>query len=272
MSNRNSLILVVGMHRSLTSCIASMVHHAYGAFYAKSEDRLAPNARNRLGYFESKRVYRLNEAILEADGQTWRTVQTQPFVSLEQRNSIQVTLQEHYADRPVSVIKDPRLCVLAAHWHMAARELYETDQIFIIYVIRHPAEVVCSLRRAWGMAFREGLDLWMYYNSQVLYFLSTLPESSWAAVDMGSGDCAHFESVLARVGHELGLELRVPCPSNVYSERERHFTGEIGGLSGECANELAIAAKLYSELASAARTNAPFSVDALGAGEYHAQG
>ena len=77
----NKLIFIVGMHRSLTSFVASMVAKAFDGFIAKPEHLLRGGSTNRPGFFESKRVYRLNNQILAASDMTWRTTRSMPMVS-----------------------------------------------------------------------------------------------------------------------------------------------------------------------------------------------
>lgn len=261
---KNRLVFVVGAHRSLTSCVTRMVQLSLGAFVAKKEDLLAGNVRNVPGYFESKKVFRLNEAIFEADGTSWRKVRRQPMVTCGQKDRI-LDVVRGFAKHPVSVIKDPRLCVMLPHWYAAALECYRPENIFALYVVRAPAEVALSLQAAWDMDLCEGLDIWRFYNARALSFLTTLEPDRWTVVDAGFGGRDHFNEVLARVRALLRLPGTGIDLGAIYQPQYRHYSG--GASAAEfppgCAKDLTVLTSFYSCTSSAARMGGVFYAEEL---------
>lgn len=262
----NRIVFVVGAHRSLTSCVTRMVQLSLGAFVAKKKDLLAGNARNVPGYFESKRVFRLNEAVFEADGTDWRKVRRQPMVTCYQKNRILDVVRD-FAKHPVSVIKDPRLCIMLPYWHAAALECYRPENIFVLYVVRAPAEVALSLQAAWDMALCEGLDIWRFYNARALSFLTALEPDRWTVVDAGAGDREHFNEVLSRLQVLLRLSGGpvVADPGAFYQSRYRHYSGGASAAEfpPECAKDLAVLTRFYSRVSSVARMGGVFYAEEL---------
>ena len=255
----NRLVFVVGAHRSLTSCVTRMVQLFLGAFVAKKEDLLAGNARNVSGYFESKKVFRLNESVFEADGTNWRKVRCQPMVTCGQKDRI-LNVVRSFAKHPVSVIKDPRLCIMLPYWYAAALECYRPENIFVLYVVRAPAEVALSLQAAWDMDLCEGLDIWRFYNARALSFLTALDPDRWTAVDAGAGDRGHFNDVLTRVRALLRLPGTGTDSGALYQPQYRHYSGGASAAEFplECARDLAVLTSFYSCTSSAARMGGVF--------------
>jgi len=260
----NKLVFVVGMHRSLTSCITRMVQLCLGAFVAEGADLLAANDRNVPGYFESKKVYRLNERILEASGTSWRKVQQPPMVTCVQRDCIMGVVRK-FAKHKVSVIKDPRLCVLIPYWYAAALEVYKPENIQVIYVVRSPAEVALSLQRAWGMDLGQGLDLWRFYNARAMWFLSTLETDRWMAIDAGSGKRHHFDLAMEELADRLGTGHMRVSAGNLYQPQYRHFRGALPAarVHGDAPEELDALMRIYRQISKAVATGRPFRIEEL---------
>ena len=260
----NKLVFVVGMHRSLTSCVTRMVQLCLGAFVAEGADLLAANDKNVPGYFESKKVYRLNERIFEGSDTSWRKVRQLPLVSRVQRDCI-LGLVHEFSKHKVSVIKDPRLCVMIPYWHTAALEVYDQKNIQVVYVVRSPAEVALSLRRAWGMDLAEGLDLWRFYNARALWFLSTLDTGKWLVVDAGSGKRNHFDMAMEELAARLETgHMRISAGS-LYQPQYRHYRGStpIAKVHGDAPHELDALMRVYGQIPKAVASGRPFRIEEL---------
>jgi len=228
-----------------------MIAGSLGAYVADNCDLLKANARNELGYYESKLVYRLNEAILSDNGHTWRSIRTSPAASLDRRAQIRDLVSTYYRGHVVSVIKDPRLCLLIPYWAAEAGPYYPTD-IRFVYAIRHPAEVASSLKVAWGMGPAEALDLWIFYNSMVINFLARKPTTEYVVVDMSSGDVGAYGAAIRRVARSLELPYREWACEAIYSPRHKHFSGLAGRLPEPVAEAFHTACGLYTELSAVA--------------------
>ncbi len=141
------VVLVLGMHRSGTSALASAVH-TLGC--GLPDNLLPPAPDNPGGYFESKDLTRLNEEILRAAGTAWHDPSSIPeefFVSTEAhafRERAAAFVEKALAASPMIVLKDPRLCRLLPFWRDCLTNLEVSFGGVLIF--RHPQEVARSLQ------------------------------------------------------------------------------------------------------------------------------
>lgn len=265
-SSARKLIFVVGMHRSLTSFVASMVAKAFGGFIADRKHILHGGAGNRPGYFESKRVFRLNDQILKADGMTWRTVRKHPLVTAADRERIISVLREDFADKPVSVIKDPRLCYMLHDWYTQALQFYRPEDIFVLYVVRHPIQVAQSLKNLHDVPLCEGIDMWLFHNASALYFLQQfddLPDEGrserWCAIATSDPDKKHFLYTLKRIKKALGFKsMNGQKAVGSYKPSEKHFSSTMpeGDPFPEC-EDLRVAVDVFDQISDLAKSTGP---------------
>lgn len=262
----NKLIFVVGMHRSLTSFVASALAKAFGGFIAKKEHLLHGGSVNRPGFFESKRVFRLNDQILGRDDLTWRTVTRSPMVSTDDRIEITDVLQTDFASHPVSVIKDPRLCYMLPHWYTQACQIYDPSDIFILFVLRHPLQVTQSLKHSHNVPFEESLQLWLFHNARALYFLSQFDgmgdverSKRWCAIDTSDADMRHFSATIKRIQKAFAFgKLVNGRPLRTFKPEEKHFSSVLPeGEQIPASDDLNYAIDLYDRLSAIAKSTGP---------------
>jgi hypothetical protein len=138
-------LAILGMHRSGTSLVASLVQ-ALGVDLGPDEELLpAHPVDNPVGYFERHDVSVLNERILEAmDGTWWRPPDLgrgwheSPDL-IEARTDARAIVDRFKKGR--WAIKDPRLSLTLPLWDAVAGPMES------IVCVRDPAEVVASLMR-----------------------------------------------------------------------------------------------------------------------------
>lgn len=165
-------ILVLGMHRSGTSALASGLS-ALGV-YVEQDDNTNKD-ENPKGYYEDWEAVALNDVILESKGLFW----SNPFVGEikwddsdfnEFTPQISAILLKKYSDKPIWAIKDPRLCLVLPLWTRAIQQTLDCE-IYHIHAIRNPIEVAHSLqaRRKASKKFycgdiKQSVLLWFFYN------------------------------------------------------------------------------------------------------------
>ncbi len=150
------VILVLGMHRSGTSALAS----ALGCLGAGlPRDPMPASADNPSGYQESRAIARFHNRLLESAGTRWNDDAPVPrewFDDPARRADeaeAAALLATEFGDEDVLVLKCPRLCRLLPLWiRVLEREAIEP---FAILALRDPREVARSLRaRLDDAAFR----------------------------------------------------------------------------------------------------------------------
>ena len=123
-SGGQTLYLLTGMHRSGTSFLARRLQQSGLAFPG---DLLPPADDNPEGYWEAREVVSLNNTLMQAAGQDWRSAEALSEAALENLdrlygNTAHDVLEalKAMSDGQDFAIKDPRLCRLLPVWRRAA--------------------------------------------------------------------------------------------------------------------------------------------------------
>ena len=121
---------------------------------------------NPLGFFESERLVKINDALLQNLGSRWDRPPLLP--ACWDKPPLLDALQPHrsrlsvYALEHSWVDKDPRLCVTyPAYLHILLR------RIPLVVALREPMAVATSLYARNGFSLNRGLVLWWIYNHHV---------------------------------------------------------------------------------------------------------
>jgi len=164
LNSKKTALLVLGMHRSGTSCVARVVNllgHALGA------DVRPPAPDNPTGFWEHLSSSELNEEIFVRLGRTWQSVEPLALDGwkgaelVELRQHLLETLRTGFSGEASIAVKDPRLSLLVPLWVDVLAEL-DYEPRFLL-VLREASEVAASL------AQRDGIDrfsselLWLRY-------------------------------------------------------------------------------------------------------------
>jgi hypothetical protein len=156
------LVVVLGMHRSGTSSAAGTLVRL-GA--AAPQHLIAPNADNERGYWESRVIVDLNDAILAAgdsDWKDWRKFDLNKIDALEAdalRARAKAALAEEFGDVGFAVVKDPRMCRLMPFWGPVFEEAKWSVRALL--PIRPPLEVSQSLHCRDGIGSAYACMLWL---------------------------------------------------------------------------------------------------------------
>ena len=178
------LLLIVGMHRSGTSLLGSLLP-ACGI--AMPGPLISGDIHNPEGYFERADVTALQEQLL-IDLERWwpapRGMQPLPEGWLESARGQQALADLIALLRPEAehqqgpwAIKDPRSSLLLPLWKAACQQL--GIPLKLLLAVRDPAEVMVSLVRrdqaVTGMDGWRAQRLWWHHNAQVLRDGADLP-------------------------------------------------------------------------------------------------
>ena len=158
--------VVLGMHRSGTSLVASLLELA-GCCLGPSELLAGAAFDNPRGFFENRNVVALNDAALAAAGARWFDVL--PIIDggldLVDRRAFESraadVLSWTTTDMPWAV-KDPRVVPLFPLWRSVL------DDPTVVIPIRHPAEVAHSLHARDHMPLEVAAALWEFHVVRAL--------------------------------------------------------------------------------------------------------
>lgn len=169
-------ILVLGMHRSGTSALTGVIR-SRGA--ALPNTLASPNNWNPRGYFESPRFFAaLDEMLASARSSwdDWHRLDPQWFDSTAakgHREQVKALFAEEFGERPLIVVKDPRICRFVPFITSILAEL-DFDSTAIL-PLRNPLEVAYSLRRRDTFALSKSMTLWLRHVLDAEYGSRALP-------------------------------------------------------------------------------------------------
>jgi hypothetical protein len=160
----NEAIIILGMHRSGTSCLTGCLKN-HGLQLGLISGF---NKHNQKGNQEDKNVFKLNESLLNLNNGTWREPPTQNKIiwnDEHQKKRSQIISEYLELPKPWG-IKDPRMLLVYGFWkdHLPSHTLIGT--------FRHPLAVAKSLsKRTHHKLFvdqESAFKLWQIYNEKLI--------------------------------------------------------------------------------------------------------
>lgn len=151
-------VLILGMHRSGTSCLTGILQSSgveLGEVFTYSP-------HNKKGNRENKRVMNLNDNVLKHNQLAWDKPGTVTAWTDEHKKERQAILED-IQSRADSFygFKDPRTVITLPFWR-------ETMQPILVGSFRHPLSVAKSLYSRNKMPLQDSLELWSNYNKLLL--------------------------------------------------------------------------------------------------------
>lgn len=167
-------LVVLGMHRSGTSCVTGNFH-SMGAYFSLDKNAMPKTLDNPKGYFERMDALDLNDSALSKSCATWwkvskldlSSISTIDLVNIKEK--YQLILKE-LNEEAFWIVKDPRLCLVFP----LLEDLF--DNPIFIHVYRNPIEVALSLNRRDRFPMSFGLALWEFYNKKALFHSKGMPK------------------------------------------------------------------------------------------------
>jgi len=162
----NSVVCVVGAHRSGTSMLARLLHSC-GLYLGPDSDLWPGRADNPDGFWENRCFVALNDEVLNELGGAWDLPPKAEETFNDRRlDPLRVKAQlliEGFDSARVWGWKDPRNCLTLPFW----RDLLPGLKVLVI--VRNPLEVAYSLRnRNEDTSYPFGLRLWEIYNRRLI--------------------------------------------------------------------------------------------------------
>lgn len=133
-------IVVLGMHHSGTSLVASMLD-AIGVYMGK--EMLGPNEHNPWGHFEDVQFLKLNKTILSDAGGSWFSPPSpRKIKDAIPHKAVVKLISDRKREQSLWGWKDPRNCLTLAVYHPHIQE-----DVKYIYVRRDPVSIAASLKK-----------------------------------------------------------------------------------------------------------------------------
>lgn len=195
-------LLVCGMHRSGTSALSGVL----GLLGAElPATRMPPAPSNEKGFFESRVIHELNEAILHSAGSSWQDwlAFNAAWHDSDLREDFAAraadVLRGEYGSAPLILLKDPRICRLLPFWSSVLKTAQK--RVAIVHVHRNPLDVAQSLKARNGIPPELGMLLWLRH------VLSAERDSRSFKRCFASYDqlLANWAGLTDRIGRSLGI-------------------------------------------------------------------
>ena len=191
-------IIVLGMHRSGTSCLMGSLEN-FGLF---SGDISTWNPHNLKGNREHFSIVALNDKLLEYNNSSWDNPPSDSIVWNDEHKIERDTIIEEFMKIPEQFVgfKDPRTMFTLPFWVEGFN-----SKMTIKYVgsFRNPSSVIASLqKRNTQMSFENALELWKKYNQRLVSYYN---ERSFSLISFDKDEDAYKQDIqyIAKI---LGLK------------------------------------------------------------------
>jgi hypothetical protein len=207
----HTVIAVLGMHRSGTSCLIGSLQQA-GLYLGKHNTW---NPHNLKGNRENDDIVKFHDQLLSDNGGSWRNP---PATVKWSRRHFKAAKQiiDCYESSPLWGFKDPRTLLALEGWKTLIPD------IRLIGIFRHPLSVVQSLMNRGvgiGLETDKVFELWCHYNRILLkeYHQSPFPMFSF------DWDADFFHNKLDILATSLKLN-RIDRQNGFFAPNLLHYT------------------------------------------------
>ena len=201
----SSTVVILGMHRSGTSCLAGCLEEA-GLVLGQVDRKGHTNPK---GNRENRDIMDLNNTVLEENGASWDRPPDRPCHwsadHMEWRDRL---IAEYPAHGPWG-FKDPRTLLVLEGW------LQGLPGAQLVGTFRHPLSVALSLQKRNGFDIDKSVDLWTTYNRRLLQVV----ESHKMPLLCFDWSAERYDTVLRTLALRLGLT----PPASRFSFFESHL-------------------------------------------------
>lgn len=153
----SNVIIILGMHRSGTSCLTGALEQC-GLFLGPVSRDL--HVTNPKGHFELIPIMVIHEDILRENNGSWRHPPSHIVVSDHQKARLRKNIALSFDG--IFGFKDPRTLLFVDTW----KEILPLASY--VGTFRHPSEVASSLYQRDHIPIDEGLNLWAQYNQRLI--------------------------------------------------------------------------------------------------------
>jgi len=183
--------VILGMHRSGTSCLAGSLEEAGLALGNVDRKRHTNPKGNR----ENRDIMDLNNAVLEANGASWNTPPEGGCVWSDDHRAWRDRLIAEYPGDTPWGFKDPRTLLVLEGW------LEALPAARLVGTFRHPIAVARSLQTRNGFEIERSVALWLQYNRRLLQ-AAQMHDMPMLCFDWPA---QRYDTVLHGLARQLGL-------------------------------------------------------------------
>jgi hypothetical protein len=198
-------ILILGMHRSGTSCLAGTLQQS-GLFLGTVYEQ---NPFNKKGNRENARIMNLNNSLLSYNNGSWNNPPENILWNdklIEERNLIYNDFVNQ--EKKVWGFKDPRTIITLPFWI----DIIKNPKFVASF--RNPESVAKSLLRRDNMPKEQALSLWKLYNKKLL---DLYERNQFPVISFDISKQEYIQRV-NKIADRFKLPLKINDQSNVFFE------------------------------------------------------
>ncbi len=156
--SKQSVVLILGAHRSGTSCLATCLEECGVQFVDLNRSR----HKNNTCRFRPDAVRKLHDRVLSTNGATWFAPPDKIFISRCDRSRLTRIAEWLLSERHPVGMKDPGLLLLPNIWHSLLGSKGKLG------TFRHPSAMIESLIGRNGATEKQLLRLWLRCNRELI--------------------------------------------------------------------------------------------------------
>ncbi len=214
-------ILILGMHRSGTSCLAGSLERC-GLFLGDVRRSGHFNAR---GYYELKTAERIHDQILGLNRATWHCPPERVLVHPHHKKALKKIVDQLFLRRPCG-LKDPRSLLLLDTWLEIIPNPYT-----LVGTFRHPLAVARSLAKRNGIGEEDALNLWLRYNTELIRAHRT---QRFPIIEFSLSDIAAYYRTIADLAQRIQLTPKTLKLRRFISRNLEHYNQADSSVPRNC--------------------------------------
>ena len=205
--NKTQILIILGMHRSGTSCITK-IFNLNGI--TLGNDLLVAQSDNPQGFWEDWYLVKINRQILKRSNGSWENPPEKIKISIKDKIDILNFLNLN--GKSTFCIKDPRIILTWRAWKPFLKNYN------LVGVFRNPESVSKSLNKRNNFSIDKGYSLWNKYNQNLIEI------SKKEKITIINFDDSHsFKNKINRTLNNLGMEFN---PNSLQYYNPKHLNSE----------------------------------------------
>lgn len=214
--------LILGMHRSGTSCLAGALERC-GMYLGKVSRK---GKYNKKGNHEKKEIFYIHDQILALNKGSWQNPPSNQILVHDYHHHMLQEIVNNLRKKDKCGLKDPRTLLLIDSWK---KILYTNYQL--IGTFRHPMAVAQSLKHRNNMSIEKGLELWQIYNKELV---KTHKQESFPLIHYDLSNMVLYLNKITTIAKAIGLKPNYLKMRFFISKKLEHHSLGIDDVPNSC--------------------------------------
>lgn len=192
---KNKRLLILGMHRSGTSCLAGSLSRS-GVYFGSI---LHKGKYNRKGYYEIKEVQTIHDQILRLNNSTWYDPNRSEVIVHPHHRQQLLKVYNSFSKHDFFGVKDPRILLILKFY----KELFFEEPL-LVGTFRNPSSVAESLFRRNKIPSKLAHNLWRTYNKKLI---DEHTKNPFPLIQFDPRNKKQYITNIQKITNDLGLKV-----------------------------------------------------------------